>query len=45
MSEEEIETPVEVEEPKPEVDLSLSQLAGLGAVSEKTQRVWSNKFN
>ena len=32
MSEEEIETPVEVEEPKPEVDLSLSQLAGLGAV-------------
>ena len=35
MSEEEIETPIEVEEPKPEVDLSLSQLAGLGAVSEK----------
>jgi len=35
MSEEEIETPVEVEEVKPEVDLSLSQLAGLGAVSEK----------
>ena len=35
MSEEEIETPIEVEESKPDVDLSLSQLAGLGAVSEK----------